>query len=219
MPLLRHQTGLDYWKDATVETLTNEFIGQRDILNMFSLIPIEAMKGTRAPFLQMAGDNTYQMLTENNLDWDCSWPTNQFTDPPMWPYTLDYTSNQECPIPPCPESTFPGKWVVPMVDWSSDDGIPCSMVDTCPLFLDYLATLPDVYIVSVSQMLEWVKSPTPISTLKELWKCWEIPEENCKKPRNCELIRQDNGETRYMSSCVTCPDVYPWLNNTSGKKE
>ncbi|XP_046391271.1 chitin deacetylase 7-like [Ischnura elegans] len=260
---ITHQPGTDYWKDASVDTLTKEFIGQREILKQFALIPEKDMKGMRTPFLQMAGDNTYQMITENNLEWDCSWPTSQFSDPPMWPYTLDYTSQQDCPIPPCPVSKFPGKWVVPMVDWSNDDGIPCSMVDTCPMiddpvelfafikqnfhrhydsnrapfpffihaawfaalpmrfdvyvqFLDYLESLPDVYIVSVSQMLEWVKNPTELSKLKDLWKCWSIPETNCARPRNCELIRQDNGETRYMTSCTTCPQVYPWLGNPSG---
>lgn len=34
-------------------------------------------------------------------------------------------------------------------------------------FLDYLATLPDVYLVSISRGLEWVKNPTPISGIKE----------------------------------------------------
>lgn len=34
-------------------------------------------------------------------------------------------------------------------------------------FLDYLATLPDVYIVSISRALEWVKNPTPTANITD----------------------------------------------------
>lgn len=40
-------------------------------------------------------------------------------------------------------------------------------------FLDYLQTLPDVYIVSVKKMLDWMQYPTPKSQIQTFgpWKC------------------------------------------------
>ncbi|KAG8228564.1 hypothetical protein J437_LFUL008642 [Ladona fulva] len=72
-------------------------------------------------------------MKQNNIEWDCSWGTSQYVDPPVWPYTLDFPSPQDCPVPPCPKSTFPGIWVVPMIDWFNEDDIPCSMADACPM--------------------------------------------------------------------------------------
>ncbi|XP_071446370.1 chitin deacetylase 7-like [Hetaerina americana] len=259
---ITHRTGLDYWATASVDQLEKEFIGQREILNKFGLIPIDAMKGLREPFLQMAGDNTFSLMDKYNLTWDCSWPTHtDLKNAIPWPYTLDFKSPQDCPVPPCPTSPFPGRWVVPMVDWVHDD-IVCSMVDTCPYidnaddilqfmkdnfhrhydgnkapfpfflhaawfsalpdrfdaynkFLDYLATLPDVYIVGISQVIQWIQNPTPISNMGNFWNCWAIPEDTCV-PSECRLIRQDTGEERYMDSCAKCPAVFPWIGNPDG---
>ena len=36
----------------------------------------------------------FQVLEKNNFAYDCSWPTRQFQDPGLWPYTLDYASTQ-----------------------------------------------------------------------------------------------------------------------------
>ncbi|XP_046391272.1 chitin deacetylase 7-like [Ischnura elegans] len=262
---ITHRTGTDYWATASVEQLEKEFIGQEVMLNKFGLIPKEAMKGIRAPYLQNAGDNTFEMLAKNNLKWDCSWPTgqNEINQIP-WPYTLDFKSPQDCPIPPCPQKTHPGVWVVPMVDWMDDDGVHCSMVDACtyitdedklvefmkanfhrhydgnrapfpfflhaawflamPMrfdaynkFLDYLETLKDVYVVTVSQALEWIQNPTPTSQMGDFWKCWEVPEDTCK-PIECHLTREDVGEERYMEICSPCPATYPWIDNPAGSK-
>ena len=37
------------------------------------------MLGNRAPFLQGGGDNMYEMLSENNFDYDCSWQEHMDT--------------------------------------------------------------------------------------------------------------------------------------------
>ena len=77
--------------------------------------------------------------------YDCSFPTTNYTNPPVWPYTLDQGFQhviisrlsilssiilrlmnennclcilKECAIPPCPESKYPGIWTVPMVSIS-----------------------------------------------------------------------------------------------------
>jgi hypothetical protein len=40
-------------------------------------------------------------------------------------------------------------------------------------FLNYLQELPDVYIVSVKKMLEWMKYPTALNQMQAFgpWKC------------------------------------------------
>lgn len=65
------------------------------------------------------------------LKYDSSWPSIHNKNPILWPYTLDHKSSQDCPIGPCPTSKFPGIWVSPMIDWEDDNGIKCSMVDSC----------------------------------------------------------------------------------------
>merc|ERR1712236_80162 len=53
-----------------------------------------------APFLQGGGDAMFQMLKENNFEYDCTWPTRKFgyldAEAALYPYTLDYASVQDC---------------------------------------------------------------------------------------------------------------------------
>lgn len=101
--------------------------------------------GHRAPFLQMGGDSLFQMLAENNFEYDCSWPTRHYgyldAEAGLFPYTMDYASIQDCPIEPCPTCSYPGLWVQPMIDledeWIGsnpiypDNGNLCAMLDGC----------------------------------------------------------------------------------------
>ncbi|XP_071446809.1 chitin deacetylase 7-like [Hetaerina americana] len=260
---ISHPSDLSNWANASVERLEEEFIGQMKILNTFGLIPMDSMRGLRNPHLQMSGDNTFKLMFQRNLTWDSSWPTHaNLIDHIIWPYTLDFKSPQDCPIPPCPKSSFPGRWVVPIVAWINENTI-CSTPETCPnistegkilqfmkdnfhrhydgnrapfplllhadwfsahpfrfraykKFLDYLATQPGVYIVTISQVIEWIQNPTPLSKMNKFWKCWKIPKNTCH-PQGCKLMRINNGEEYYMESCVDCPDVYPWLGVPDGK--
>lgn len=88
------------------------------------------------PYLQMAGNNQFQMMVDNDFDYDLSW-VSENTNSHFWPYTLDYLSKQECSVGPCPTESFPGKWVIPMIDWVDNNGIVCSMVDACVNMLVY----------------------------------------------------------------------------------
>lgn len=85
-------------------------------------------------------------------------------------------------------------------------------------FLDYLGTLPDVYIVSASRVIEYAKSPR---AGRPFDKCQPIRKPTCV-PKMCQLKKQSNGELRYMTICAAsgpspCPRVYPWLGNPFGK--
>ena len=52
-------------------------------------------------------------------------------------------------------------------------------------FLDGLTVKDDVFIVSVSQLLEWVKSPTPLSSIENFvpWQCDTVPSIPCAERR------------------------------------
>ena len=65
-------------------------------------VEAEDVVGFRVPFLQIGGNTMYQVLYDNKFLYDSSMPTQKFMDPPMWPYTLEYRSTQECATPPCP---------------------------------------------------------------------------------------------------------------------
>jgi hypothetical protein len=88
-------------------------------------------------------------------------------------------------------------------------------------FLDYLDSLNDVYIVSVSKGLEWVKAPVPsASVLNGSFAPWKdpatVPADNCQFPRSCRY-QLDVITERYMNSCVACPPNWPWLYNHLGQ--
>lgn len=109
---------------------TQEMAGMRRIASLYGALPIEDVEGDRAPFLQAGGDNQFKALNDNGLAWDSSLPT-QLNNPPIWPYTLDYVSEKDCEILPCPVNSYPGFWEVPMVDLIGGNGAVCAMLDQC----------------------------------------------------------------------------------------
>lgn len=128
---ISHNATTDYWKKATNKTLSLEFGGQREMAAHFANIPKEDIRGIRLPFLQMSKEASFQMMAEEGLMYDYSWPTIRYTGPGLWPYSLEYASNQDCVIGPCPEESYPNIWVMPMISWVDQKNIFCSMVDTC----------------------------------------------------------------------------------------
>jgi peptidoglycan/xylan/chitin deacetylase (PgdA/CDA1 family) len=260
---ITHQALTDYWRDITIEQLNREFGDEKVIITTFANIPPESIQGMRIPYLQLSGDNTFQVGKDLNLTYDCSWPTQTFRKPGLWPYTLDYKSNQDCPIGPCPADSIPGMWVVPMIDWTDQANIVCSMVDACvnipdntddllqwfidnfnvqylgnkapfgffvhaayfnanPIhleayikFVDYLQGLNDVFLVTPSTAIKWIKNPVPIGGGG--WpECTQIDDLGCDV-KVCQL--QKDEEVRYMTLCGECPEVYPWLGNPLGIAE
>ncbi|XP_075986206.1 chitin deacetylase 8-like [Anticarsia gemmatalis] len=128
---ISHQTPQSYWAEASYEDMVKEFADQKRQMAHFGNIHVDTIKGIRIPFLQMTGNASFQMMANHGFTYDCSWPTVSFTDPALWPYTLDYASEQDCIVPPCPTASIPGTWVMPMVTWTDLAGFPCSMVDAC----------------------------------------------------------------------------------------
>jgi hypothetical protein len=128
---ITHQVGTDYWKLASVDRLTKEFHEERALISKFANIPIDAMNGLRLPFLQLPGNNLFQMMKTNKIAYDFSWPTQDFLEPGLWPYSLEYKSTQDCMIGVCPTDSFEDVWIFPMLSLHDEKGYICSMVDAC----------------------------------------------------------------------------------------
>lgn len=128
---ISHNATTDYWRAASVQTLSEEFGGEREMVAHFANIPKEDIRGIRLPFLQLSGEASFEMMTEQGLTYDYSWPTIHHRAPGMWPYSLDYATRQDCVIGPCPVDSYDNVWVMPMISWTDEANIFCSMVDTC----------------------------------------------------------------------------------------
>ena len=91
-------------------------------------------------------------------------------------------------------------------------------------FLDWVQTKDGVYFVTATQALLWMTDPVPISELEdyEPWQCREedLPPKPCGSPNKCSLAHKETGgvnTVRYMTTCQTCPSIYPWVTNTRGR--
>jgi len=91
-------------------------------------------------------------------------------------------------------------------------------------FMDWVQTKDGVYFVTATQALLWMTDPVPVSKLNsfEAWECREddLPPKPCKSPNKCSLAHRETGgvnTVRYMTTCQSCPNIYPWLANTRGR--
>ena len=91
-------------------------------------------------------------------------------------------------------------------------------VNAMKKFLDKLASMDDVYIVSHTQMLEWVRNPTSLDKIKDFdaWKCPKRPAPRCEVDQPlCNKFYDDAG---LLKSCsAPCPPHYPGYGNPEGK--
>lgn len=260
---ISHESNTDLWRRGTPAKWKAEMVGMRTIIGTFGLVPSKEIRGHRAPFLQTAGDTTFDMLSKEGFLYDSSMPTRSFMDPPVWPYTLDYGySPQDCQIEPCPEKTYPGLWEVPMIQYEmrSRDGVfYCSMADACtpqpksrketkeylminfrrhyltnkapfPLFLheawlqdtqrlsgyldflDDILTKEDVFVVTVRDVIEYMKNPVKYSNYSSY---------NHEKPGACGDAKtcRYKEPLRNMKTCAPCPRYYPWIGTPLGRRK
>ncbi|KAK8381730.1 hypothetical protein O3P69_015052 [Scylla paramamosain] len=126
-----------YWRPANESLWMQEMDDLRKMIVKFANIPEKDLKGWRAPFLELGGDEMFSALQQLGLKYDCSWTTIKYTNwfekpnQGLWPYTLDYGSPQDCPMGRCPTDKYPGLWVMPMLDLNDNKNLPCAMLDTC----------------------------------------------------------------------------------------
>uniref|UniRef100_A0A7I4NLN8 EGF-like domain-containing protein n=1 Tax=Brugia malayi TaxID=6279 RepID=A0A7I4NLN8_BRUMA len=87
------------------------------------------------------------------------------------------------------------------------------------LFIEKISKNSDVYFVTATQALKWIKQPTRLLHIHsfEPWQC-NVPFKNnmttCETPSSCSFTC--NSETRILRICGTCPQVYPNLGNPTG---
>ncbi|XP_069989823.1 chitin deacetylase 7 [Penaeus vannamei] len=278
-----------YWRPANYTVWENEAVDMKTMLMKYGFIPEKDIKGFRAPFLEVGGNDMYQALYDNGFSYDCSWPALQYTNwygeeplGALFPYTLDYLSPQDCTVGRCPDALFPGMWVAPMLDLKDNRGEACAMLDACQgnetdcadqncednvfkflkrnfeynynsnrapfgvfthhswflldeinestahtngylRFLQYVNSLPDVYLVSMDRVLEWMKDPLPVMDLGShpAFTCPTFdPESDCPDPITCEYQEglPDPGlKEVLMTMCSRpCPKNFPWLGNIDG---
>ncbi|XP_055346631.1 uncharacterized protein LOC129594093 isoform X2 [Paramacrobiotus metropolitanus] len=84
-------------------------------------------------------------------------------------------------------------------------------------FLDTVLSMPDVWVVSASQVIQWIQNPTPLSVINQFepWSCNNLNRpSHCNKPNVCPTFFR--GGMRYIRTCEACPESYPWIKNTHG---
>jgi len=141
---ITHRNNQEYWKNLNQSEWEAEMGGMRQMLSTYANISEEAIRGTRAPFLQGGGDRQFNMMEEVGYTYDCGMPsqTNGFLalDEGRWPYSLDYSVvelQQACQVEECPTCSHPGIWTQPMLDLEDNligpdgHGYPCAMLDSC----------------------------------------------------------------------------------------
>ncbi|XP_073825923.1 chitin deacetylase-like 5 isoform X28 [Musca autumnalis] len=82
-------------------------------------------------------------------------------------------------------------------------------------FLDTINAMPDVWIVTNWQALQWVRDPTPLSRINSFqpFQCdYSDRPKRCNNPKVCNLWHKSG--VRYMKTCQPCPDIYPWTGKT-----
>jgi len=93
-------------------------------------------------------------------------------------------------------------------------------------FMNFTETLNDVYYVTATQALLWMTEPVKLEDLEDFsaWTCNQQDEDKdtdpCVSPNKCALshtIGNGNKVVKYMTTCKTCPGVYPWLCNAAGR--
>ena len=98
-----------WWANATQEGRREEILGMRDILRKWGNVKAEDVKGYRATYIQVGGNMEFKVLKDEGFLYESSMPTQKFMNPPLWPYTLDYRSIQDCQIPPSPNGMYASK--------------------------------------------------------------------------------------------------------------
>lgn len=132
--------------NATIEDWFDEMVGQANILNRFGGIRLGEIRGLRAPFLQVGSNRQFLMMKEFGFVFDSS-VVAPFTNPPLWPYTLDHKMPHFCTESQqnCPTRSYPGVWEMVLNPLEAGK-YSCARLDTFPRNL----TGDDIYRILVN---------------------------------------------------------------------
>lgn len=88
-------------------------------------------------------------------------------------------------------------------------------------FITEILRLPDVWFVTNSQAIQWMKQPTTLADIQsfEPWNCkkqFDQSEVACTQPNICRLHSRVLQQDRFLYTCNECPKQYPWIRNEFG---
>lgn len=70
---LSHREPEQWWsKNATIEDWFDEMVGQANIINKFSSVRMEDLRGVRVPFLRVGWNRQFLMMKEFGFVYDAS---------------------------------------------------------------------------------------------------------------------------------------------------
>lgn len=135
---ISHTPDKTYWEKASLETWTDEMTGVRKIIEKFANITDNSVIGMRGPNLRLGGNTQFTMLENEGFVYD-STISARLSNPPIWPYFLQYQmphacygDRQNCPT----QSRFVWEMVMNeydrRIDPDSNEHVSgCSMIDSC----------------------------------------------------------------------------------------
>ena len=87
-------------------------------------------------------------------------------------------------------------------------------------FLDKVLAMDNVYIVTHSQLLDWVRNPTPLDKIKDFapWQCPKRPSPRCsyEQPGCQKSYTVGTGQRNFRTCTTPCPPNYPQYGNPYG---
>lgn len=83
-------------------------------------------------------------------------------------------------------------------------------------FMDMINTLPDVFMVSSSDVVEWVRNPIPIAEYRSR-SCKTFRQTACPASSCGPLVAEHNQLSYWLQLCNRCPAKYPWVGNPFGQ--
>nr|CAH7720606.1 unnamed protein product [Callosobruchus chinensis] len=128
-----HRGPEEWWShNATIEDWFDEMIGQANILHRFGSIRMDQIRGLRAPFLRVGWNRQFLMMKEFGFLYDSSIVV-PFSNPPLWPYSLEYRIPHNCSENDqlCPTRSYPGLWELPINQLEAST-YSCVTIDSCP---------------------------------------------------------------------------------------
>ncbi|XP_014667687.1 PREDICTED: uncharacterized protein LOC106809204 isoform X2 [Priapulus caudatus] len=91
-------------------------------------------------------------------------------------------------------------------------------------FLDELATKDDVWLLTVSEMIAWIRNPAKLEMMMRNattpWACDRTRPEPCSSDEanvcNYGTTHLMGDKNKFVRTCSKCPRRYPWVGNPSG---
>ncbi|XP_059176902.1 chitin deacetylase 1-like [Physella acuta] len=159
-----------FYKTITKEKLREEIGGQKQNFVKKAKIPPYAIRGFRIPYFSAAGDDMFDVLAEENYDYDSSLliTRDSMQAPPTWPATLTYKWPFKCKLGHCPLSNHSSIWEVPVqMLYDLNDTFECQYIDACT---NAPTTEEGAFQLLWRNFLPYYKSRTPfVLNMRATW--------------------------------------------------